>query len=185
MEGLRISLEVRRNAYTARADGKLEEFLEDFSMDTQNEIRRAITPGVAYLRPDASVVTKAPLLSKNDPQESAATWTAHKDWISNGPYALPDQAVAQISESTRDICAAINASARCYNFHWGPGVDRSSGHASVGIAHWAMQLFLKANRCIFNSPHVVIQHARTPNMSTSRVGEQCDLFLLEIQINIY
>ena len=106
-----ISADLLRRAFIAKAEGELGEFLVDFPSDEQDRIRRAVTPGLAYPRTDSpSIITKVTPSIKHDPSDLASTWTTHKDWISNGPYSLPDKAVSQISESTREICAAINAS---------------------------------------------------------------------------
>ena len=117
MERMNIPRATLLAAFEHRHSRTLEEFLQDFSPMEQDEIRKAVTPGMAFLRSDdASVVTKVPLREEHDPPEGSNTWLTHKEWISNGPYQLPAKAVAQISSSTRDICAAINASQSDRNY---------------------------------------------------------------------
>lgn len=112
-----ISTDLLRRAFIARAEGELGEFLVDFPSDEQDRIRRAVTPGLAYPKTNSpSIITKVTPSIKHDPSDLASTWMTHKDWMSNGPYSLPYKAVSQISDSTRDICAAINASETDRNY---------------------------------------------------------------------
>ena len=111
-----IPHETLRSAFAAKARDALGEFLQDYPLTEQEEIRKAVTPGEAFVTDGSSVVTKVPLREEHDPSEESKTWLNHKEWISNGPHKLPAKAVEQISESTRDICAAINASQSDRNY---------------------------------------------------------------------
>ena len=106
-----VGLDILREAIRARARGELEGFLEDYGPGEANEIRRAATPGIAFPTDKGALIAKIPP-SEEIPgtPSSASTWVAHKDWILEGPYSLPESAVSSISRTTGDICSILDRS---------------------------------------------------------------------------
>lgn len=105
-----IERRVLRAAFDAYANKTLEGFLENYSDEQKEEIRAWVTPSIAFTTPDVQVVSKNELREEHSPHEESKNWQIHKQWISDGPYSLPPNAIASISDSTREICTAINAS---------------------------------------------------------------------------
>lgn len=105
-----IGLDIQRDAIRAWADGTLEEFLQAFDTDQAAEIRRIATPGLAFPHDRGAIVAKTKGTEPIPEETEAATWLRHKDWILNGPHALPPAAVASIGETTDDIRRLIERS---------------------------------------------------------------------------
>lgn len=104
-----IERRVRIEAFEAYANKTLEEFLENYPDEQKEEIRAWVIPSIAFSTSEIQVVTKNELLEEHSPEEKSKNWQIHKQWISTGPYSLPQNAVASISDSTSEICKAINA----------------------------------------------------------------------------
>jgi hypothetical protein len=105
-----IARRVLREAFDAYANKTLEEFLENYSDEQKEEIRAWVVPSIAFTPSEVQVVSKNELREEHSPKEESKNWQIHKQWISDGPYSLPPNAIASISDSTREICTAINAS---------------------------------------------------------------------------
>lgn len=105
-----IERKVLREAFDAYANRTLEEFLENYTDEQKEDIRAWVIPSIAFPVSETQVVTKNELLDEHSPEEKNKDWQSHKQWISTGPYSLPSIAVTSISDSTREICRAINAS---------------------------------------------------------------------------
>jgi hypothetical protein len=105
-----IPLDVQRDAIRAWANGTLEEFLQSFDTDQAAEIRRIATPGLAVPRHSGAIVAKTRGTEPIPEEPETASWLGHKEWILNGPHALPAGAVASIGETTDDIRRVIERS---------------------------------------------------------------------------
>ena len=105
-----IGLDVQRDAIRAWAGGTLEEFLQSFDSDQAAEIRRIATPGLAVPNHRGATVTRTKDTEPIPEEPEATTWLGHKEWILNGPHALPAAAVASIGDTTGEISRLIDNS---------------------------------------------------------------------------
>jgi len=105
-----IERRVLREAIDAYANKTLEEYLENYTDEQKDVIRAWVVPSIAFTPSEVQVVSINELREEHSPREESKNWQIHKKWISEGPYSLPPNAVASITESTQTICTAINAS---------------------------------------------------------------------------
>ena len=93
-----IENRVLREAIDAYANKTLEEYLENYTDEQKDAIRTWVVPSIAFTPSEVQVVSINELREEHSPREESKNWQIHKKWISEGPYSLPPNAVASITE---------------------------------------------------------------------------------------
>jgi len=104
VEALIVDPELVREAFKAKAEGRLDRFLEDLEPSTARPLKLAVTPGRAVRVYDEAIVTDVPAALPERPAESP-TWVAHRKWVMRKVEDgdLPESAIIELESSTAKV----------------------------------------------------------------------------------
>jgi hypothetical protein len=111
-----LPLDLLEKGWEAQGNGNLEQFLRTLDQDTAIELRKSVTPQIAYANEETMMIGDDVPNEYPELPGLNTTWDAHKAWLQNHTD-LPETAIINLASSTAEIADLL---AR-------PGLDKIYG----------------------------------------------------------
>ena len=97
-----LPLKLLDEGWEALENGEFEQFVQTLDLETAIELRKAITPQIAYSNQESMIIGDDVPNEYPELPESNTTWEAHKNWLKK-LGDLPEIAIINLESSTSEI----------------------------------------------------------------------------------